>query len=716
MIDSRDRRRIPVSPFGDATAAKVMGSRAVSDERVMADIRDQPRITPSPFCEPIALDTADIREMENDQNVGKLDDRSRTSVSSFGEPIVLDTPDSKEAKKARDSADTEQFHNSVLSFKDSASRSPVEPEAKSIDLTIANDDIIMLDCPPSNGAADSTRATRDVRNFIDLTNDDEAEMAIRELTSGMAHIVATAADDSSTDQSSRGSSPRGEHINSRSSSPDVTEVVVGGIVYKAGMSLELVDGSFLRVQGVIPHPHNVRFFGRRLYRTTHPEAKTYLPKVHNELIWLTQNTDHVSLKSVKRIVSIAFTNFRTDFANIPSQEKGRLACRLKLTIRQSGVIIDDGHLPLTAEQCAIEWLNLSESDFGLGLPSHQLRHDWRGPTVPFGEAAVSSAALDLAQQGFIDFTTPSRAYTFGDAYCGGGGVSCGARQAGVKIKWAVDIDRHALETYQLNFRDVEVEHSDFFSFLTNDRDFLRVDIAHCSPPCQTWSPAHTVPCARDDANSACVFSAGSLIQEARPRVLTLEETMGLPQRFPVIFNRVVLDMVEFGYSVRWAVLGCDDYGVPQERKRLILIAAGPGEVLPHFAQPTHGSPEKGLLSRVTIASTIDNIPPDAEDHDVERALERWALSHHTAFDANGLARTITCGGGEFNYHPSGTRPYTCREMASLQTFPLSYRFTGKFMRKQVGNAVPPLFAKAIIGEIVRSLKESDAREANGNFH
>jgi DNA (cytosine-5)-methyltransferase 1 len=123
-----------------------------------------------------------------------------------------------------------------------------------------------------------------------------------------------------------------------------------------------------------------------------------------------------------------------------------------------------------------------------------------------------------------------------------------------------------------------------------------------------------------------------------------------------------------------------------------------------------------LLDRSTIASTIDNIPPDAEDHDVERALERWALSHHPAFDANGLARTITCGGGEFNYHPSGTRPYTSREMALLQTFPLNYRFTGKFMRKQVGNAVPPLFAKAIIGEIIRSLKESDADEANGTFY
>ena len=127
-------------------------------------------------------------------------------------------------------------------------------------------------------------------------------------------------------------------------------------------------------------------------------------------------------------------------------------------------------------------------------------------------------------------------------------------------------------------------------------------------------------------------------------------------------------------------------------------------------------PGHGLLPRETISSTIDNIPPDADDHDVEGALARWALSHRPSFDRNSLARTITCGGGEYNYHPSGTRPYTSREMALLQTFPLDFQFTGRFMRKQIGNAVPPLFAKAIYGEIVKSLRETDTEEALSLVH
>lgn len=475
-----------------------------------------------------------------------INDRSRISVSPFGDPIPVSTAEFRAVTH--------------------------EPSIPDDDIIMSDPSAIFIASPMQEAGHASSHPT-----VIDLTCDDETNQAIEELTFDMAHVGApsaiTTGDDSASDRSSSSNLSFVSNQSVSCSPTPVTaqqEINIGGIVFKPGISLELEDGSFMRVEDVIPQPHDLRFFGRRLYRTTHPEAKTYLPKLNDELVWLTQNTDHISIRKIRRIVPIRFTNHRTDFNNLTPGED--LTCRLKLTIRQNGVVIIPGHAPLSAEQCAIEWLTFAESDPGLGKPANQLRAEWRGQTVPFGEASSSSMARD--RQGVIDLTVPDRAYTFGDAYCGAGGVSCGAKQAGVKLQWAVDIDKHALETYQLNFDDVEVEHSDFFSFLTNDPKFLRVDIAHCSPPCQTWSPAHTVPCPRDDANSACVFSAGSLIRESRPRVLTMEETMGLPQRFPVIFNRVVLDMVEFGYSVRWSVLGCDEYGVPQERKRLLLIAAG----------------------------------------------------------------------------------------------------------------------------------------------
>ncbi|CAG7919568.1 unnamed protein product [Penicillium olsonii] len=479
------------------------------------------------------------------------------------------------------------------------------------------------------------------------------------------------------------------------------------------MCVEFKDHSFMKIIGIIPEEEDLRFFGWRVFRSTHAQCGTFLPKINNELVWVTQVQDLMSSAFVKRKVKIRFTNFRTSLMVNPR----RLTCRLKLTIRQSGVVLDRDRSPITSDQYAIEYLEHHETDPGLGKWSNELRAEWRGETVPFGAAEKSTRALEIERETNVIDLEPERTYTFGDTFCGGGGVSCGAKGAGLKLKYANDSDQQALSTYLLNHSGVEAECSEFSNFITNDEALLRVDIAHASPPCQTWSPAHTVNSSNDDANSACVFTGVDLARVSKCRILTLEETSGLPTRHILTFNRMVLSLIEIGYSVRWSILGCDRYGVPQDRKRLMIIAAGPGEVLPHYAEPTHGVPSPGskVLPRATIASTINGIPVDADDHDTARGLARWRLSHREAFEPESLAKTITCGGGEFNYHPSGTRPYTDREMAVLQTFPMDYQFSGKYTRKQIGNAVPPMFAKAIYSEIVRSLRETDRAEAEGKF-
>lgn len=73
--------------------------------------------------------------------------------------------------------------------------------------------------------------------------------------------------------------------------------------------------------------------------------------------------------------------------------------------------------------------------------------------------------------------------------------------------------------------------------------------------------------------------------------------------------------------------------------------------------------------------------------------------------------TMTTGGGENNYHPSGKRGYTNREFACLQTFDVGHRFGKHEVRKQIGNAVPPVLAKAVYREIIKSLRRTDSAEA-----
>lgn len=348
-----------------------------------------------------------------------------------------------------------------------------------------------------------------------------------------------------------------------------------------GMSVELRDGSYLRIESVDWNDGEQFLRGRRLLMTTDDRVKAYVPKVPGELIWVITVEGHVPLEyvtvsvaQVTRIEEIRFTNARSDW-----QPQSGLWCRLKLTVSERISTTSRRSERAKEPEHSIEYLSLEETDEDCGWTSAELRNDWRGHTTPFGEAEHRHApsSTRTAGQMVIDLTDAppvDRTYTFGDAFCGAGGTSCGARQAGLSVLWGSDKDKHAVETYSLNF-DADVYHACFDQLMGIPAFELRAEIIHCSPPCQPFSPAHTVNNqANDEQNSACIFAAGNLLQKTRPRILTMEETAGLQERHIETLQRVILDIVEAGCSVRWSVLDCFHYGVPQCRKRLVVIAAG----------------------------------------------------------------------------------------------------------------------------------------------
>ncbi|KAJ5674651.1 uncharacterized protein N7477_004585 [Penicillium maclennaniae] len=502
---------------------------------------------------------------------------------------------------------------------------------------------------------------------------------------------------------------------------DTQEAIADGIVYRPSMSLKLLDDSFFRIETISRRNGDYILYGRHLLSMIDRRADNYLPKVEGELVWMTSLARAVSLNEVAGHQSIRFTNERTDW-----QDHEDLVCRLKLTVRLRDEPPVRDRDALNADDRMVEYISFEESDAGEGWASTDLRDCWRGPgeTVPFGAANVpydlrsrieGPEAVDLEDVSppCFDLTgLRDRTYTFGDAYSGAGGASCGARQAGLVNTWASDFNSHAVDTYRHNFDETDIYHAEFFQLMTIPESELRVDIAHCSPPCQPFSPAHTTNNqTNDERNSACVFTGSDLIRRVRPRILTMEETNGLHERFKPEFNRIILNFIQDGYSVRWSVLECSYYGVPQFRKRLLIIAAGPGETLPEFPQPTHSLPGGGLKSIETIHSTINDIPQHAPNHDVEEGLRRWALlGWRQPYNGHQPARTLTCSGGDSNYHPSGKRAFTCRELASLQTFPVNFQFSKSNVRQQIGNAVPPKFAEAVFREIRRSLRETDEKE------
>ncbi|KAH6607188.1 dna cytosine-5--methyltransferase [Trichoderma cornu-damae] len=338
-----------------------------------------------------------------------------------------------------------------------------------------------------------------------------------------------------------------------------------------------------------------------------------------------------------------------------------------------------------------------------------LCNQWRGGRVRGGSwPPRGSGIIDLEAQ------TPSRdaarrqgsrrmgqKYTLFDSFSGAGGVSRGAQGSGFKVQYAA--------TYRANFRDAELFRMSVSDFIQASKDRqMRVDVLHLSPPCQYFSPAHTHESARDDDNIFAMFGCNPLIRKLRPRLITLEQTFGITfERHGKYLRALLGDYTQFGYSVRWKVVRLCTWGSAQDRKRLIMLAAGPGEKLPPFPRPTHSENGVGGLEPfTTIQRAIGSVRAGDDLHNLGD-VKRFHPPRRS-LDPDRLAGTVTTGGSGL-YHPDGTRDLTIREYACLQGFPKRHRFFGTrtSMRKQIGNAFPPNTVRVLYQHLEDWLLQQD---------
>lgn len=157
--------------------------------------------------------------------------------------------------------------------------------------------------------------------------------------------------------------------------------------------------------------------------------------------------------------------------------------------------------------------------------------------------------------------TANQAFTYGDAFCGAGGSTRGALLAGLRPKWGFDFFVHAATSWRANFPFASCYNLDAHTFITSTKsspayhEAFKVDILHLSPPCQYFSPAHTVEGVDDEQNVASLFAVLECIKVARPRVVTLEQTFGIMcSRFRWFFNSLINMFTSQDFSVRWAVV------------------------------------------------------------------------------------------------------------------------------------------------------------------
>ena len=518
----------------------------------------------------------------------------------------------------------------------------------------------------------------------------------------------------------------------------------GGNIYRPGDSVEFHNGTFMRIkllrrrqdgEVILSGPLLTRHYHHYLDNKNWAETRLLPEKDRgNELIWTItvdgwRNEDREivdrELNEVMRPRKITFTNQTWPSKSSRNEVKrgqylfhqGPLYCRWK---RIKQIPIKTADREQEYEDCIVR-LSESEADpddtripINARIKTSKLRYAWRRKHVP-AEGGSATHLREITSDNGKTKTEKVTQYTFADCFCGCGGASKGAELAECAVQWSVDFDEKAARSYLANFKSATCHREDIFDFLDQLRGSPAaaaksiVDILHMSPPCQAFSLARTTGTeAAKEIIQAVITSTGEILKLVKPRIATMEETAGLLYAHKDWLSLAIREMVVHGYSVRWKIMKSEEYGVPQLRKRLVIIAAGPGETLPPWPKPTHSNNVPGLKSLATINDAIQDIPQNATHQQV---ISQFRDGHRPAFNGSqAQARTLTCGGGIGNYHPNGLRPYTVRELACLQTFPVLYSFANANLttaKRQIGNAFPPFMARAVYREIVKKLKEVD---------
>jgi len=342
-----------------------------------------------------------------------------------------------------------------------------------------------------------------------------------------------------------------------------------------------------------------------------------------------------------------------------------------------------------------------------------------------------------------------------DLFAGAGGATQGLRDAGFAVVAAVENDPHAAQTWRLNHPGSmvagDVRQVTGAQLLEAGGVEGQLDLLKACPPCQGFSSlrGNREP---DAARNDLVLDTLRLVGELVPRAVLLENVPGLRRdgRFDVLLS----GMRELGYSLTDFVVEASTLGVPQRRRRLVVVAVhGAGDVpasveelLPPASRRPAMTAGQALAvlaaaqepedpshvwrkARGVVAERIAAVPvggtrfdlPERLQLDCHRRLKTKAgVVNRSATGSYGRVRldepaptmttrctTPACGAF---IHPTEHRGLSLREAAALQTFPATYRWHGGYesVERQIGNAVPVWMAEALGRAVGHLLDRQDA--------
>lgn len=298
-----------------------------------------------------------------------------------------------------------------------------------------------------------------------------------------------------------------------------------------------------------------------------------------------------------------------------------------------------------------------------------------------------------------------KAFTVVSLFSGAGGLDIGFEKQGFRTIWANDIDKDACETHKL------WSHATVVQGNIDEIDFDSIpdsDIITGGFPCQGFSLAG--PRKIDDKRNALYKHFVKLVEKKQPYAFVAENVKGiLTLGEGAIIEAIIEDFSERGYNVFPTLVNAADYGVPQDRWRVIMLGFRKNIGITSYQFP------KPNEKKVTLAEALKNVPKPKPTDICQGAYSSRYMSRNRKRNWNEVSYTIPAMSKQVTLHPSSpdmrkvsedkwefgsegiTRRLSWQEAAAIQTFPLSMEFAGNLTSKykQIGNAVPVKLAEVV---------------------
>lgn len=349
-----------------------------------------------------------------------------------------------------------------------------------------------------------------------------------------------------------------------------------------------------------------------------------------------------------------------------------------------------------------------------------------------------------------------------DLFSGCGGISLGFKLSGYNISGGIDIDHDSVKTFKKNFPKSKavceslLEYSD--ERIVKDFGARNIDVIVGGPPCQGFSSANRWQKESEDPRNKLFFEYLRFVDILKPKAVVIENVRGILTRDKGYARDRIENLLEdLGYNVDCKVLNASDYGVPQNRLRAFFVAIRKDFNVTFEFNLLEKKPKVTVKDAIGELYTLDKKPIEVFEHAPENNYTKYLRKrkqeifnheikypaevtqtrishvpqggnwqdipeelfpnnrknrHSSAFkrlNENACSVTIDTGNAHSNYfHPLYNRIPTVREAARIQSFKDDFVFEGSrtSQYRQVGNAVPPLLAKAV-ADLLKTYLENE---------